>query len=170
MCSPVLAKNLVFLDALQVDYPIIIDGNPVNFDLPTVSINDRTYLPLRALCEKLNINIRWNNSSREVELSTKTITPDDETIEVGITGIDGWMAFDKIDLEISKNTAITLADEIYTHIFGDEYINNTNVYVDSTSNSDCYIVFRYGDSSYDSQYEIYIRKSDGKIVKVELTE
>ena len=47
----VYAGYMGTIQAIKVQYPIIIDGEKVDKDISMVSIEDRLYLPIRAMCE-----------------------------------------------------------------------------------------------------------------------
>jgi len=58
------------LTANVVDFSITLDGEDVEFDLPIVAIENRTYLPLRELCDMLGVEINWIEDERRIEMST----------------------------------------------------------------------------------------------------
>lgn len=43
---------------------VIIDGNPIEFDVPPMIINDRTMVPMRATLESLGADVNWDDSSK----------------------------------------------------------------------------------------------------------
>lgn len=57
------------LNIEKVNFDIIINDNQETFDLPVVTINDVTYLPLRELCEKLNMKVEWYSEEKEINIS-----------------------------------------------------------------------------------------------------
>lgn len=57
------------LTAQVADFPILVNGKAVSVD--AVTINDRTYLPLRALGDSLGINVKWNEQKQQVEVATE---------------------------------------------------------------------------------------------------
>jgi len=58
------------LTANVVDFSITLNGEDVEFDLPIVAIENRTYLPLRELCDTLGVEINWIEDERKIEMST----------------------------------------------------------------------------------------------------
>lgn len=60
------------LNLEQADFQFTLNGTDVQFELPVVTINDRTYLPLRELCGKLGITINWIGDDNKIEMITKT--------------------------------------------------------------------------------------------------
>ena len=54
--------------ANEVDYAIIIDEEDYNFTGPIVTINDKTYLPVREFANALGYRVDWNEERREVSI------------------------------------------------------------------------------------------------------
>jgi len=48
---------------------VIVNGTVVQFDQPPVIINSRTYVPLRAVGEILDANVKWNDKTKTVTIS-----------------------------------------------------------------------------------------------------
>ena len=57
--------------AKEVDYTIQKDNVVQNYTLPIVSIDDRTYVPIRELCENMNYTVDWNEEQKLIALSEK---------------------------------------------------------------------------------------------------
>ena len=57
--------------AKEVDYIVEINGEVQSFELPVVSIEDRSYVALRQLCEKIGYQVDWIGEERKIKLSTK---------------------------------------------------------------------------------------------------
>lgn len=70
---PVIANNIDTFFAKKVDYPIMVNGETTKLNMPIVSIDDRTYIPLRSLCDVLGINIFWNEEYRRIEITKDTL-------------------------------------------------------------------------------------------------
>lgn len=70
--------------------PIVVDGQTVNLDNPAVVIDGKTYLPLRAVGEVLNVNVGWNDEKRQAEIKTKGV----EIVENQNDTLPRWEHFD----------------------------------------------------------------------------
>ena len=52
-----------------VNFKIVLNNRDVNLDKEMVTINDSTYLPLRALCEELlGMDVTWHQDTQTIEL------------------------------------------------------------------------------------------------------
>lgn len=49
---------------------MLVDNKYVELDAPASIINNRTFVPVRALCEALGLEVWWNSSENSVHLST----------------------------------------------------------------------------------------------------
>ncbi|OKP85142.1 hypothetical protein A3844_18000 [Paenibacillus helianthi] len=72
-----LVFPMIFQSPAQAGTPIsiIIDGVPLSTDQPPVMVSGRTMVPLRAIFEAFNANIKWNQKTQTV-----TATKDDTTV------------------------------------------------------------------------------------------
>jgi len=70
-CVPLLVTSSNQLTADIVQYKIVVDGVDKTFSDPIVSINDRTYLPLREMAETLGMKIDWNADEETIVISSK---------------------------------------------------------------------------------------------------
>lgn len=157
------------IQATKVQYPIIIDGEEVDKDIPRVSIEDRIYLPIRAICEVIGFRIEWNEEGR-VEIMTNKTDVENDRVEVGYYGVKGWTA-EVLDFEITKETAVAIADDVFLKIGGKDFMTETNVGVDETDDGKCYSVYRHEEPNVPGgNISVIIRKSDGKILRVLLEE
>ncbi len=64
------ANNLRTFLAEEADFPVMVNGSPVTLDMPVVTIQDRTYLPLRAMGNVLGIKVDWNEEKAQAEVVT----------------------------------------------------------------------------------------------------
>ena len=55
----------------EVDFKIIIDGKEQKFNYPVVTIENRTYLPIREFCDAIGFDIIWDEEGRAVSMSEK---------------------------------------------------------------------------------------------------
>lgn len=75
---------------IKADYPIYVDGELYESNLPVLNYQGNTYAPLRAVSELLNVKIFWNAELHRVE-----ITPGQPPIEnsafrnIVVTGTQG---------------------------------------------------------------------------------
>ena len=142
----VYASHNETIQATKVQYPIIIDNVQVNKEIPMVSIQDRIYIPIRTMCNILNIKIEWKEEGK-VEIMTSK--------EQELTK----------EFNVSKDMAIKIADIIFTEQFGHDFIEETQVSVEEVDGA--YKVYRClevptlgGDGT------VIINKKDGSIISV----
>ena len=57
---------------------ILIDNNVLKTDQPPVLINNRAFVPMRAIMEKLGLEVSW-------DAKTKTVTGTNDTISISLT-------------------------------------------------------------------------------------
>ena len=60
------ASNIEPLSAYVAQFRIFVDGEERDFENPIVTINDRTYIPLREISEVLGMNVEWDGENREI--------------------------------------------------------------------------------------------------------
>jgi len=63
-----LADEIQTFIAERAGFPILVDGQEVKLDMPAVTIEGRTYLPLRALGEVLGVTVDWNADKGQAEV------------------------------------------------------------------------------------------------------
>ena len=95
----VYANYMSTIQAIKVRYPILVNNAQVENDIPMVSIDDRIYLPIRAMCEVLDIEINWNDEGR-VEITTDKENVETAKAEIGYYGIEGWTTYETLDFEL----------------------------------------------------------------------
>ena len=140
----VYANCINTVEADKVQYPITVDNVPLEQDFPMVSIDDRVYLPLRAMCNIFNIEINWIDEGR-IEIFTKNEEAD--------------------DYQITRNMALKIADVIFENKFGYEFVENTNISIEEKEG--VYKVHRYlNDLVAGGDITIYINKKDGRIMDI----
>ena len=59
------------LTAQVEQFKIFVDGWEREFDMPIVTINDRTYVPLREVSEKLGMNVEWDEGTQTVVITSE---------------------------------------------------------------------------------------------------
>ena len=173
LCVSVCADYLGKIEGQNVNYPIILDGKKVDGKIPMIMVDDRIYLPIRAMCDLLGNKIEWNDEGR-VEIMTDRENFEKGPIEVGYYGIDGWTVTKTFDLKISEEAALAIANDVFLAVCGEEYIEETVVNIVDADDGENYSVYRYEEDPYfyidGGTVEVKIRKSDGKVLKVELGE
>ncbi len=65
---PTIANTIKTFVAEEATFPILVDGQKVELDMPAVTIEGRTYLPLRALGSILGVKVDWNDEKRQAEI------------------------------------------------------------------------------------------------------
>ena len=162
----VYASYMDTIQATKVQYPIIVNETQVDKDIPMVSIEDRIYLPIRAMCEVLGIGIEWNDEGR-VEIMTDKASAETNQVEIGYYGVEGWTSHKTLDFELSKETAIAIADDIFLQMKGKEFLMETVVGINETDDGTCYSIYRYREPIVPGgDVSIIVRKSDGKILRI----
>ncbi len=63
------ASSITEFILVNAQYPIIIDDNLYEGELPILNYEGSTYVPLRTMSELLDVNIYWNETLRQVEIS-----------------------------------------------------------------------------------------------------
>lgn len=63
--------------ANPVDFKVIVNGKEFVSDPPALEVEGRTYLPLRAIADALNVPVNWNEELRQAEVGIVTNTPVD---------------------------------------------------------------------------------------------
>lgn len=58
--------------AIETDFRITINDIPKELPSPIVTINNKSYLPIRQLGELLNLNINWDAPRKMIEISTNS--------------------------------------------------------------------------------------------------
>lgn len=98
------AEDLISFVAVKANFPIMVDGKPFTSDNPAVVIDGRTYLPLRAMGNVLNVPVNWNSEKGQVEVGSVQKKDDFEFTNVVIKESYGYT---KVQGEIKNNTSIT---------------------------------------------------------------
>lgn len=66
----VLANTNEYNVVQQLDIDISINDDIENFNNPVVIFNNKTYVSLRELSEKLGFNVEWNNENKSIEINS----------------------------------------------------------------------------------------------------
>ena len=65
---PTIANTVKTFVAEEATFPILVDGQEVKLDMPAVTIEGRTYLPLRTLGNILGVKVDWNAEKGQAEI------------------------------------------------------------------------------------------------------
>ena len=74
---------------VDAKYPIIVDNNQYEGDLPILNYEGSTYVPLRTLSDLLNVNIYWNEILRQVEITHIDPTANQAFRNISVSGSSG---------------------------------------------------------------------------------
>lgn len=66
--------------AYEADFKIMLNGAEFKSNDVAVTINDRTYLPLRAIGEALNVPVNWNEEKYQVEIDNQSAAAANQTV------------------------------------------------------------------------------------------
>ena len=140
----VYANCINTVEADKVQYPIVVDNVPLRQDFPMVSIDDRVYLPLRAMCNIFNIEINWIDEGR-IEIFTKNEESD--------------------DYQITQDMALKIADVVFENKFGHKFVEQTKISIEEKEG--VYKVYRCLDAPVaGGDGTVYINKKDGRIMDI----
>lgn len=89
LSTSLYASTVTRFILVNAQYPILVDGALYEGDRPILNYEGSTYVPLRALSELLNVNISWNEATRQVEISLKDATESQAFRNVSVTGSRG---------------------------------------------------------------------------------
>lgn len=56
----------------ETNVSVFVDGTPLEMDTVPIIVNDRALVPIRAISEKLNYNVGWNNEHQLVSISNNS--------------------------------------------------------------------------------------------------
>jgi len=77
----VFANDIIHFDAYKSNVTISYNNRYLSFDLPVVTINGNTYVPLREAAENGNINVEWDGEAQKIILTNHTQTDDVEEVQ-----------------------------------------------------------------------------------------
>ena len=56
--------------AQEAGFAIEIDGEKQEFEQPALLVDQRTYVPARELCERIGVEVSWDNDAKKVKIVT----------------------------------------------------------------------------------------------------
>jgi len=170
MITTVITVFAVNYKTETANFPILIDGEVWKTDSPVITVDDRTYLPLRALGEALGVGVDWNEDKKQVEITTQTTQPTKpEQSDMKDYHYSGDTVDDPIDVSLINLIATPERfDGKYVMVIGVGnlefegnalYLSKDDLKYGNTKNS----VWLANFTNYQKEYEDY----NGKIVIVE---
>lgn len=63
------AAGTIRYEAYETGVKIFFNGKEIEFDLPVVTINNHTYIPLREAAEKADVGVEWNGEDNTIMLT-----------------------------------------------------------------------------------------------------
>lgn len=75
-CIPVLAENgIKTISVLYNNIKITVNGKEVKTNVEPFQYNGNTFVPVRFVSEALGANVKWNNETKTVEITTGVSSP-----------------------------------------------------------------------------------------------
>jgi len=108
----VIANEIIQYQAYKSDAKIIINGNEVEFNLPVVTINDWTYVPLRNFSDNLDMNVIWNEHENEIIVNDKELLLN-KLLMLSFRYQDDWET-PKYDINVYDNGVYEVREERVT--------------------------------------------------------
>ena len=90
-----------------------------------------------------------------------------DRVEIAIVGCE---PHEKVDLKITEETAIAIADPIFLQRYGKEFVEKTIISVTESKDGSSFEVTRYEELMLGGDLTIIIRKSDAKVLRIEAGE
>lgn len=84
-----VADSIKTYIAEQANFPLLVDGVEEKLDMLIVTIEGRTYLPLRAMGNVLGVKVDWNAEKGQAEVTTKNIEEKGENVDKKFVTING---------------------------------------------------------------------------------
>src|SRR5660397_31273 len=83
------ASSLTQFILVNAQYPIIVDDNLYEGDLPILNYEGSTYVPLKTMSELLDVNIFWNETLRQVKITHEDPTENQAFRNITVSGSQG---------------------------------------------------------------------------------
>lgn len=151
MCGIAVADQLI---AQTANYKVVVNGQAKSLTETPVTINDRTYLPVRAVGEMLGYNVTFDGTKGEISLSNTPVLPKTEPEPITmrpklfVNGVEQSLDYDMI----LKNGMYYYPALKIVKVFGLDDINASDgiiqfIYQDKTATIGKGEWFVYGDYS-----------------------
>lgn len=76
--------------AEPASFKVLVNGKEFTSDPPAMVINDRTYLPLRAVGDALGVPVEWNEELRQAEVGTYVPASTNTNVSIDVQSNDKW--------------------------------------------------------------------------------
>ena len=83
------ASSLTQYILVEAQYPIMVDDNLYEGDLPILNYEGSTYVPLRTMSELLEVNIFWNEIETRVEITHGDPVQNQAFRNIAVSGSQG---------------------------------------------------------------------------------
>ncbi len=83
------ASSITEFILVNAQYPIIVNDNLYEGELPILNYEGSTYVPLRTMSELLDVNIFWNETLRQVEITHGDPTENQAFRNITVSGSQG---------------------------------------------------------------------------------
>ncbi len=87
--TSLFAGTLTQFILVNARYPIVVDEQVYEGDLPILNYEGSTYVPLRALSDLLNVSISWNETRRQVEITHGERMENQAFRNIAVSGTQG---------------------------------------------------------------------------------
>ncbi len=116
--------------AAPATFKVLVNGKEFTSDPPAMVINDRTYLPLRAIGDALGVPVDWNDELKQAEVGNVANTDPNTSTVKGYSftqlSVDNFMdGVTSAKVDVTNNTGKTKQSVIITVSFYDE--NNNRI-------------------------------------------
>jgi hypothetical protein len=155
------ANQYETIQSTMVNHQVIINEVAIDSEISILSLEDRLYLPIRALCEILDIEIEWDEEKREVIIVNNSD-------KIRIVDYDDTWHYENLDM--TKETAETIAEAFLLQFSGEKFMSETVSYTRELRDGKFYRITRMYEDTDGGCETVTIRKSDGKIVSIEYGE
>lgn len=83
------ASSLTQYILVEAQYPIMVDDNQYEGELPILNYEGSTYVPLRTMSELLEVDIFWNEILKQVEITHGDPTQNQAFRNIAVSGSQG---------------------------------------------------------------------------------
>ena len=91
MFTVVFAQDVRQFVAQKVSFKVVVNGEEKTFNDPIVTIDNKTYVPLREVSNNLGLDVKWDANNQKIELNSKQTTSYDGLLPFAKDGLYGYM-------------------------------------------------------------------------------